>query len=289
MNSRVMKIQIAGMDLLVKGGSEYFKQRAEEYMLPLDLEGEHFFPTEITINRLAQIPYRGRSHNQAWDNAWFMASDRANTLYKTLPGMPEEVYAMMEFQGSSAEISMLTLEENPKDGRDFMYAGMAFGQLALNQRRMVYHSSCIEVSGKAIAFSAPSGTGKSTHVQLWQQYVPDTVIINDDTPVLRFDREDTVYACGSPWSGKTTLNTNREAPLAAVVMLRQGEKNSIRKLCGAEAFARILGQARKLPLKQSMEQVTELCEELLLRVPIYELTCNISKEAVQVVRDTLGV
>jgi len=38
-----------------------------------------------------------------------------------------------------------------------------------------------------------------------------------------------------------------------------------------------------------MEQVTELCEELLLRVPIYELTCNISKEAVQVVRDTLGV
>ncbi len=284
-----MKIQIAGMTLLVKGGGEYFKQRAEEYMLPLDLEGEHFFPIEISINCMEQIPYRGKGHDQLQKNAWIMTSDRENTIYKTLPGMPEEVYAMMEFQDSCAEISMLKLEENPKDIRDFVYAGTAFGQLALGQRRMVFHSSCIEVDGKAVAFSAPSGTGKSTHVGLWQQHVPDTVIINDDTPVFRFDRDDVVYACGSPWSGKTDLNCNREAPLAAIVMLRRGENNTMRKLCGTEAFARILGQTRKLPFKKNMEQAADLCEELINRVPIYELTCNISEDAVRVVRETLQI
>ncbi|MBR5152413.1 MAG: hypothetical protein IKW60_02675 [Clostridia bacterium] len=284
-----MNIQIAGMAVTVRGGSEYFTKRAEEYMLPLDLEGEHFFPIEIAINTMEEIPYRGVSRDEIQDNTWIMAPDKPCAIYKPLPGMTEEPCAMMEFQESCAEISILKLEENPKDHRDYIYAGLAFGHLALNYQRMVYHSSCIEVGGKAIAFSAPSGTGKSTHVGLWKKHVPDTVIINDDTPVFRFDREDAVYACGSPWSGKTDLNTNREAPLAAIVMLRQGANNSIRKLCGTEAFVRVFGQARKLPFKTSMEQVTELCEQLLSRVPVYELTCNISEDAVRVVREAIGV
>ncbi len=282
-----MKLQIAGLPFLIEGHGEYFKQRAEEYMLPLDSEGEHFFPIEIRIHRTDRISYPGCEKAPENPETWLMANDREHMIYKVLPTMPEEVYAMVDFEENSAEISILELEKIPKDRRDFYYSGMALEELMLPQRRMVFHSSCIQTGGKAIAFSAPSGIGKSTHAGLWQRYVPDTVIINDDTPVFRFDKEDAVYACGSPWSGKTQQNSNCEAPLSAIVMLRRGKINAMRELKGMEAFARLMGQARMLPFKASMNQVSDLCEELLSRVPIYELTCDISEDAVRVVKEML--
>ena len=42
------------------------------------------------------------------------------------------------------------------------------------------HSSAVEYKGKAYAFGAPSGTGKSTHARLWNGFV-GAKYINDET------------------------------------------------------------------------------------------------------------
>lgn len=48
----------------------------------------------------------------------------------------------------------------------------------------------LEIDGKAYMFSAPSGTGKSTHAKLWRDCFGDRVtMINDDKPLIKF-RED---------------------------------------------------------------------------------------------------
>ena len=51
----------------------------------------------------------------------------------------------------------------------------------------VFHSSALAVDGKAYLFTAPSGTGKSTHISLWQQRFGNSVqIVNGDKPIMRF-------------------------------------------------------------------------------------------------------
>ena len=45
----------------------------------------------------------------------------------------------------------------------------------------VFHAALISFDGQGVAFAAPSGTGKTTHIKLWQRLYGDRVeIINGD-------------------------------------------------------------------------------------------------------------
>ena len=60
------------------------------------------------------------------------------------------------------------------------------------------HAAVVEVDGIAYVFTAPSGTGKSTHVQLWlDHFGPRARVLNGDKPLFRFEGN-TLYACGTP-------------------------------------------------------------------------------------------
>lgn len=56
---------------------------------------------------------------------------------------------------------------------------------APTQALMLMHGAVVEFSGRAYMFTAPSGTGKSTHVRLWRKHLGDAVrIINGDKPLV---------------------------------------------------------------------------------------------------------
>lgn len=67
---------------------------------------------------------------------------------------------------------------------------------------LLFHGSCISVDSKAYLFTAKSGTGKSTHTQLWKKRFGErAVFINDDKPLLKISAQGvTVY--GTPWDTK---------------------------------------------------------------------------------------
>ena len=72
----------------------------------------------------------------------------------------------------------------------------------LNYDIIMFHSSAFALDGKAYIFTAPSGTGKSTHAKLWRERFNDRVIIiNDDKPLLAFN-DNGIIAHGSPWPEK---------------------------------------------------------------------------------------
>lgn len=49
---------------------------------------------------------------------------------------------------------------------------------------LLIHGSAIAVDGKAYLFTAPSGTGKSTHTRMCREYFKDrAVMVNDDKPL----------------------------------------------------------------------------------------------------------
>ena len=146
---------------------------------------------------------------------------------------------------------------------------------------IMIHSSAVEVDGKAYLFSAPCGTGKSTHTKQWQKYfgADQAIIINDDKPVLR-RLEDGWYAYGTPFSGKTDENVNKKVKLQGICMLERGE-NRIRQIQPAEAIPLILQQTIRPKNEKYLGKMMEIMDQLLREVPVYRMQCDISEEAVK--------
>ena len=104
---------------------------------------------------------------------------------------------------------------------EYMLTGSDFYTDLIKYDGILLHSSCVVVDGIAYTFSADSGTGKSTHTQLWLKKFGDRAyILNDDKPAIRLIG-DTVYACGTPWSGKYDYSTPAVVPLAGICFLER--------------------------------------------------------------------
>lgn len=167
------------------------------------------------------------------------------------------------------------------DSIEYLYTGSKFNRILLEYDGCMLHSSAVVVDGYAYLFSADSGTGKSTHTQLWLKHFGDRAyIINDDKPALRcIDGEWYVY--GTPWSGKTDQNVNACAKLGAIVFLERSEKNWVEDISFKEAFPKFFKQTiRKLNSEEKMDMVLSAMERVLSQNPIYKMGCNISDEAV---------
>lgn len=150
---------------------------------------------------------------------------------------------------------------------------------ALAHDAFLMHCAVIEYEGRGYAFSAPSGTGKTTHIRLWQQvFGADKVtIVNGDKPILRvFD--DAVYAYGTPWCGKEGYNTNTSVPLRGLCFIERGETNNIRPMSTEEAVPHLFRQIMVNDSSDLARQM-ELADLLLETVPCYLLTCNMEQEA----------
>ena len=164
------------------------------------------------------------------------------------------------------------------DECEYLYSGSFFyEQLALYDGLML-HSSCIEYKGKAYLFSAPSGTGKSTHTHLWLKYLEGCRIINDDKPAIRII-DGMPYAFGTPWSGKTDENVNEGVPIGGICFLGRGE-NKIKRIPGIAALKPFMDQTVRPRDKALMDKMLETLNIILTKVPVYQMTCDMSEEAV---------
>ncbi len=104
---------------------------------------------------------------------------------------------------------------------------------------LLMHASVVRWQGRGYLFLGVSGTGKSTHTANWLRYVDGTDLMNDDNPVVR-TVDGQAYVFGSPWSGKTPCYRNVEAPVGALVQLKQAPRNHIRRQSVVEALASLL-------------------------------------------------
>lgn len=151
---------------------------------------------------------------------------------------------------------------------------------------LLFHGSALAMDGKAYLFTAPSGTGKSTHAALWRQVFGDRVtMINDDKPLLGFTPAGvTVY--GTPWAGKDRLQTNTCAPVAGLVLLHQAPENTTRPLTPRQAYPHLLSQTHRVQDPQGLMHTLDLVRQLA-RLPVYALGCTPTPEAALLACQTL--
>ena len=134
---------------------------------------------------------------------------------------------------------------------------------------LLMHGSTVAVDGRAYLFTAPCGTGKSTHTRLWREVFGDrAVMVNDDKPFLKLT-EDAVLACGSPWTGKHGIGTNVCVPLGGICILSRGTENVIRPAVSEQVEEFLRSQC--FP--------PQGLEKLLGRVRLWEMECTKDPEA----------
>lgn len=152
---------------------------------------------------------------------------------------------------------------------------------------IIFHSSAVAVDGKAYLFTAPSGTGKSTHARLWREMLGSrAVMINDDKPIIRFI-DGKFYVYGTPWNGKHRLDTNARAEIAAICEIRQGKINKIRRISPSEMLMVVFNQTIRPAEPEKMENLLGILDKLLTSVPLYRLECDVSEEAAKTSFDAM--
>lgn len=164
---------------------------------------------------------------------------------------------------------------------EYLVTGGSFYRQLLNFNGMMLHSSAVVRNGKAYLFTAPCGTGKSTHTRLWLENFPDAFILNDDKPALRLE-DGKFYAYGTPWSGKTAQNCNVRVELGGICVLRRGAENKIAPYTRRAALHDILEQTVRPRDPAMMGKLLDILDRLLTLVPVWKLECNMELEAASV-------
>ena len=115
-------------------------------------------------------------------------------------------------------------------------------ELLANYRGMYIHGAAILYKNKAYLFTAPSGTGKSTHIALWKKLLGDEIVIlNGDKPFLRW-MDGQVMVCASPWRGKEGWGENLTAPLGGIFILRRGETDHVEQISDLDVLNNLLSE-----------------------------------------------
>ncbi len=149
------------------------------------------------------------------------------------------------------------------------------------------HSAFIEYKGKAILFTAPSGTGKSTQAALWER-LRGARVINGDRSVVRRGGEQGFEAHGIPFCGSSGISEPARLPLAAIVVLSQAPKTQLRPLTGIRAFRAIWeGCSLHTWNSDDVARCSKTVGDAVAQVPIYHLACTPDESAVLALEETL--
>lgn len=163
---------------------------------------------------------------------------------------------------------------------EYIYSGMVFLEIAELHGLLPLHSSAISFNDEAILFSAPSGTGKSTHARLWKEKFHDRVDwINDDKPLIKLE-DGKIFVYGGPFSGHYVQNQNKKYPLKAIVFLDQGSTDEVQLLNEKQALQHMITNILRPTSEAIWDKMLMVVEEVIKRVPMYHLDATMTKDAV---------
>lgn len=218
----------------------------------------------------------------------------------TICGEMPDGKTVLEYQMNGKIAGWLICSHDFKEGT--LYHTKVFRKFAINNALMMmytfitsdkqttlFHSSVVSYQGKAYMFLGKSGTGKSTHSQLWLKYIEGTELVNDDNPVVRIiDGEARVY--GSPWSGKTPCYRNVDYPIGGIVKLKQAPFNEIRRMKAVEAYVALAMSISGMRWNTKMGDGLHHTENLLTAtVPVWHLSCLPDQNAAELCQTTIAV
>ena len=145
---------------------------------------------------------------------------------------------------------------------------------------IMIHGVVVAMDGEGFLFTAPSGTGKSTHAKMWTEAFPNkAIVINGDKPLLKIT-DSGVIAYGSPWKGKERIGTNDFVKLNNICLLKRGNNNSIKRVeWNAEILTWLLEQSQIDGADAQVLERIRWFKAASQYISFFELQCTKSIEA----------
>lgn len=279
-------ICVAGLYINIKSADEaFFSSRFRDYECEFSQNPDMTMKTEVLNNITAPEGEICFQQNRVCllklpDGRFcrYLKRTKTNEIVFMVTYTPDYSDVLIEI------LNTLNIDGLGPTNYEYMYTGFMFANRLTVLGGTVLHGSSIALDGEGLVFSADSGTGKSTHTNLWRQHFGERVeIINDDKPAIKIENRK-AFVYGTPWSGKTPLNNNVKHPLKAVVFLSRGDENKIKKM---DALNAVLNLSHQLPNPfydseigtKTVNFIKKLYE---INTPVYDLECNISDNAVEV-------
>lgn len=176
---------------------------------------------------------------------------------------------------------------------DYFYEKLAVFRMTADRMpeygALLFFGSVVAAEGKAFLFTAPPGTGKTTHSLLWLDTLPQAHILTDDKPFLKLTEEGKVLACSSPWLGKELLGRNESLPLEAICLLERAAENGMEALLPGEAIPMLLAGAHIPRAPVGRLKALRLLDGICRGVKLYRLQCTPDPSAAALsIRTLLG-
>ena len=201
--------------------------------------------------------------------------------YITEPCENPDISVSVSKEQIKAELEKAKEPVSP-DYAEFLYIYRIIAESLPEFDAFVFHGAAISYKNQGYLFTAPSGTGKSTHIRLWRRYVGKSVdIINGDKPIIKI-KDDGVFVCSTPWAGKEGWQKNRTFPLGCVTFLERSKEPFILRIEPQNCLKKIMNQVYMPKNPQNLGRTLELIDRLLAQVPVCSLGCDISEKSVEI-------
>lgn len=156
----------------------------------------------------------------------------------------------------------------------------------LDYDTLLMHGAVVATSSGAYMFTGVSGTGKTTHVTKWLENIEGSFIVNGDKPFLI--SRDSIFACGTPWSGKEHYDRNTIVPLNSIVLMQRSNENRMEEVSFKSVFPLILQQTHQPADADKMRKTLALLMKLKDHVYFYRFYFdNFKDDCFQVAYDAL--
>ena len=169
---------------------------------------------------------------------------------------------------------------------EYVFSGMLFFEIAISNGYLPIHASAIEVDNKAVLLCGPSSSGKSTQTKYFQEVFPDSIIINEDKPLI-YELEDKLYVCGSPWSGKLVLNKNITVELGSIFFVNKADKTAIIPISMQQIMKELMRNIHRPGDEDNMNNTIYLLEKIMEKIDIFQFDCVNNKSSSLAIKEYL--
>lgn len=277
--------QFAGMKIAVSMPEELFFEN-ELKLAPFRCEGPEADWTFQFEKKEELMPPEGRLAMQEADRLIYSSKGYCVRYLDAYNGNWEKASARVEYRDRQVWVQLREKRFPDRVIAKYVLQSLGVEHLAARNQGLIFHCAFIEHNGKAILFTAPSGTGKSTQAELWKNY-RGARIINGDRAAVRL-AEGVLLAEGIPFAGSSQYCEKESLPIAVIVYLGQAPETSIRKLRGYEAFSRIWeGVSVDTWDRDDLENVSCVVQKIAEQIPIYHLPCTPDESAIVALEEAL--